>query len=569
MKIRSVFSSFLVLFVTIQLYSQDRLLELIPKDASFVVTAVLENKLSWKSASELSFTEEALRFAAQSLKINDAKFLIDLVRNPNSKGISMPNECFAFGESADESKFINIILPISDVSLFKNEMSTYFGPAFNNSIIAKGQQLCYIHNAKTALSWNKDFVIFTYLFNFGSEINEEIENDERLSLETYLDKINSLSPSNSIANMSQFTTWKSNLRDAGVWVDYKEILRLNIANELGRGEMPVLVRNLSDFMLNLYGDIYMASDISFEKGGIFSDTYIYADKDLIELSKAATSNRANKKMLKYIDGQKTGLYMTMATSPKGVYEGLKKFLGEKSGPLKSTVADLFGILEIFIDEKDAFNFLKGDLLYALNGLKTVERVVTDYEYDSETDEYIQIDKKTKEQIPLLSVGFSYGNKEQMLKFMRIYERAGFLKKIKSNLFLLSIPTLNETIYVKMDKGLMVLSNDEQRMLENKKYRPLSKKHSKFLKTDFQTLYVNTAAIADVIIGSNPPNDMKQVLKNLKDGLGDIELHSLRPKKSDKYFTMKFKLDLKNKEENALKQLFDFTERIYMKTLKGI
>jgi hypothetical protein len=116
---------------------------------------------------------------------------------------------------------------------------------------------------------------------------------------------------------------------------------------------------------------------------------------------------------------------------------------------------------------------------------------------------------------------------------------------------------------------MVLSNDEQRMLENKKYRPLSKKHSKFLKTDFQTLYINTAAIADVIIGSNPPNDMKQVLKNLKDGLGDIELHSLRPKKSDKYFTMKFKLDLKNKEENALKQLFDFTERIYMKTLKGI
>jgi hypothetical protein len=153
--------------------------------------------------------------------------------------------------------------------------------------------------------------------------------------------------------------------------------------------------------------------------------------------------------------------------------------------------------------------------------------------------------------------------------MRIYERAGFLKKIKSNLFLLSVPTLNETIYVKMDKGLMVLSNDEQRMLENKKYRPLSKKHSKFLKPDLQTLYVNTAARADVIIGSNPPNDMKQVLKNLKDGLGDIELHSLRPKKSDKYFTMKFKLDLKNKEENALKQLFDFTERIYMKTLKGI
>jgi hypothetical protein len=59
------------------------------------------------------------------------------------------------------------------------------------------------------------------------------------------------------------------------------------------------------------------------------------------------------------------------------------------------------------------------------------------------------------------------------------------------------------------------------------------------------------------------------LKNFKDGVGDISIHSRRPMKKDNFITQNFVLDLKNKEENALKQLFDFTERIYNSALKGL
>jgi hypothetical protein len=359
------------------------------------------------------------------------------------------------------------------------------------------------------------------------------------------------------------------VRDAGIWVDYKAIMKLNLANSLGSAQLPGIASNLLEILINSYGNISLASDISFEKGELLSNTYMYAGEDLIDFSKSATSNRANKKMLKYIDGQKTGIYMTMATSPKGVYEGLKKFLGEKAGSFKASVEDLFGFLEIFIDEKDAFNFLKGDLFYAVNGLKTIERISTEYEYDEESNEYIPVEIKKKEQIPLLSAGFSYGNKEQMLKLIRVVQRTGLLKKINNKLYQLSLPTFNEPVYVKMDNGLMVLSNDEERMIENKRYRPLDRKHSRFLKSDFQTLYINTAAIADIILGTNPPNEARQVLKNIKDGVGDMTLHSRRPKKKDNCITQNFVLDLKNKEENALKQLLDFVERIYISSMKGL
>jgi hypothetical protein len=107
------------------------------------------------------------------------------------------------------------------------------------------------------------------------------------------------------------------------------------------------------------------------------------------------------------------------------------------------------------------------------------------------------------------------------------------------------------------------------MIENKKYRPLSKKHNGYLKTDFQTFYLNTAAFTDIIQGIGPLGEFKPILKNFKDGVGDMSIHSRRPKKKDNYLTQNFVLDLRNKEENALKQLFDFADRIYNSTMKGL
>jgi hypothetical protein len=98
---------------------------------------------------------------------------------------------------------------------------------------------------------------------------------------------------------------------------------------------------------------------------------------------------------------------------------------------------------------------------------------------------------------------------------------------------------------------------------------MSKKHKLYLKKDFQTLHINTEALVDIVLSTDPPAEFKEMLKNIKDGVGDINLHSLRPKKSDIFVSQNFVLDLKNKDKNALVQLFDFLERIYIRTMKGL
>jgi hypothetical protein len=579
MKTPLLLSALLILAMSAKLYSQQTdysryMLDLIPNNAVFVATVKaksVESKMSWQKMSEMSLSENLLRLIGEQLSINDNKFFLELMRNPKSKGIDFPEDLMAFAGKQSDKKFINIILPLKDVEIFKAEISNYFGPNFNNSIIAKGQFLTYTHNERTAISWNKNIAVVTLLlpnisnFNF-SEQDKSITN---IALGNYLDRICSADTKETMQRNSLFTDWNAKVRDAGIWVDYKEVMRLNLENYIGATKLPKQALNLIEILLNNNRDIKLASDISFEKGEILSNTVIYADQDLINLSRSATSNRANKRMLQYIDGQKTGFYMTMASSPKGVYEGFKIYLGDKAGGLKASVEDLFGLLEIFIDEKDAFNFLKGDLFYAINGLKTVEKITTEYEYDSEKDEYVPIETKTKEQIPLLTVGFSYGKKEQILKIIGLFEKSRLLRKTNKNLYQLSLPTFGDEILLKLDKGLLVISNDAQRMIENKKYRPLSKKHNGYLKTDFQTFYLNTAAFTDIIQGIGPLGEFKPILKNFKDGVGDMSIHSRRPKKKDNYLTQNFVLDLRNKEENALKQLFDFADRIYNSTMKGL
>ena len=582
MKYYSIILLFCTILTSISLHSQQQepqeykrlMLELIPADAIFTASIkcnAIDAKTNLKNLSELSVSEDLITRAAKLLEINESRFMLEMIRNPKSKGIEFPSELMAFGETESNIRYFNVLVPVSDAAVFKTEISSYFGPKFNNSIVAKGQQLAYVHNERIAISWNKQIAVITFLLadQYLDFSTEESRSELRISLESYLDKLYSTDVSESMAQNSQFKTWYDKIRDAGIWIDYKAVMRLNLENSLGSSEMTRMARNIAEIILSSYGEMSLASDISFEKGKIISDTKLFAPEDIISFSKMATSNRANKKMLKYMDGQKTGIYMTMATSPKGVYEGWKKFLAEKAGAYKNSVEDLFGFLEIFIDEKEAFNFLKGDLFYAVNGLKTIEKTNTAYMYDSEKDEYLPVETTNKEQIPLFAAGFSYGKREHILKLIRIVERTGFLKNSKKNLYKLSLPTIDEPIFLKLDKGLLVISNDEQRMLEDKQYRPMPKIHNQFIKKDFQTLQINTEALVDIIVGTNPPDEIKQMLKNIKDGVGDISLHSLRPKNSDTYISQNFELDLKNKDENALKQFFDFLERIYIKTMKGL
>ncbi len=590
MSFRITVLNFALSLLSTGIFAQKNLLDLIPREALFVATlhsASLDEKLSWKNIQEFAIVDELARNGSEMFGLQNSTLIRNLIKNPQDKGINILRNFYGFVETAADKKYLTIAFPLNDPAKFKAMIQEYFGDNFNKTLLTKGEYLALIQN-NLCIVWQKDHAFVTYIYvensphNNGEDRDAAMESEEiaveyktrlYLALDSYIDKICSLSEAKSYSRHGGYNDWEKTVRDAGMWVNSKEIMRLSIENpsNLSIGGSNDFIVGIMDALINSYGEINIGSDVSFEKGKIISKTYGFMGPELMKFAKSATKNTANKKILKYIDGQKSGMYMITAFSPKGVYEGCKEMLSEKAGSMKPSVDDLFGILEIFMDEKDAFNFLKGDFFYAINGAKTIESVENDYEYNENTNEYDLIEKKVKRHIPLAVVGFSYGNKEDMLKFIRIVSRTGFLKEEKKNIYKLFIPMSNESIFVKLDKGLLLISNDEERLLQNKKYRPMSKEHKQNLKKDFQTVYVNPGNLMDIFLSIGQVQDKKLIsmVKNIKDGVGEIILHSRRPLKGDKFTIQDFSLDLKNKEENALKQIFDFANRLYLSRLKGI
>jgi len=559
-----------------KLQAQKNLLELIPREALFVGTlhaSSIEQKVGWKKLSEYAFVEELARELSKVVGMEDRELFRSLVVEPQNKGLDLMSNSYIFGERTSDKTYISIAFRLNDPTKFKAVVESYYGDDISTVLQNKGAYFSVTKN-NIAIAWqqNHAFVSFVSADRNWDEDSEIYNSQLKLVTDSYVDKICSLSEAKSYNKNGGFTEWEKTIHDAGVWLDYKQLMKLSLDNQsMSGGYVASGLSEAVSMLVNSYGEMNIGTDLSFEKGEIKSETRSFIGPDMMKFSASATKNVANKRIMNYIDGTNASMYTIAAISPEGIYEGWKNLLGEKAGELKPAVDDLFGIAEIFIDEKAAFNFLKGDVFYAINGVKTIEVTETNYEYNSETEEYDPIEKIVKRQIPLVVGGFSYDNKEDMMKFIRIISKSGFLKAVDKNVYKFVIPMSNEALYIKLDKGLLVMGNDEDRLFEGKKYRPMSKAHKQYMKKDFQTSYVNMSKLLDMAMAMNPMPDEQTtgILKNLKDGAVDYIIHSYRPKADDKSILQEMKLDLKNKEENSLKQLFDFVNRLYLKSLKGI
>lgn len=582
MKSLPTFTFILILISVINTSSkaQKNLKETIPKEAFFVGSVQLdklEKDISWQKIMSYNFIEPTIESFGQIAGIENSAQITEIILKPENSGISHLETAYFFGEIYQGKRHLTLVFKIYDVIKFKSSLNKIFELEFDNKIMPKAEYLTFNKNG-TAVAWQKDHAFITTVLKDRDNLVEDTEvlnSQQNVLSDDYLNKICNLNISESYSTVQKFNEWEKSLKEAGIWTNYKQIVK-NIfdsnfnASYLRSGMVPKpLLKNISELLVNISGEISIASDITFEKGGILSNTSFLTENDIIDLSKSSTSNKANKKILKYIDGERCAVYMITVTSPKGVYEGWKKMLAEKAGAYKSTVDNFFGILEIFIDEKDAFNFLRGDVFFAINGLITKDIRKKDFIYNSEKNEYEEVEEIVKSQIPSFSFGFSYGKKEDILKFIRIIQSSGFLKKENNNLYRLYIPFSNESILLKLDKGLFVISNDEGRLLENRKYKSLSKNHKEYLKSDFQTVYINPKAITGIMKPFEPLKDSQKFLDNFSSGVKDIFLHFKRPIKSDSNIRQEIIFDLNNKEENALKQILDFINSVYLEQFKGI
>jgi hypothetical protein len=564
-------SSILFFSVLLQNKAQSNLTDLIPANSIFAGVLkgkTVDTKFNFEKIDGYSFIEPALLRLEKVLEI-DLSFFRTIVLNFSKNGIDPTQTSYVFAENYNGTIFLNFIVNIKDYTLFKSAVDKFSGNA-ESSIVLKNKYLNLTRN-DISLSWLKDYVIISLPITKKESLEDYdlYKTRANILLNKYSDYLSNRTIEKKINELEQFNEWENSVRDAGIWVDYNQIIKNSLSKltEIANNRIKTVLNFVSSFS----GEIYLGTDVSFENGKILSETKIYCSEELTRLFESTTKNYANSKFFDYIDPENYGLYTIACLSPEGIYDGYKKLITERFGSGFPIFQDLFGIFEIFLDEKAAFNFVKGDFFIAYNGYKMETVTITSYDYNPETNEYDSYEKNVEKQSKLISMGLTFGKKSDIMKFIRIFNKIGFINKEKKNLYLLNSSSGTNKFYIKLDRKMLILSNDYDRVVLNKKYKAISESNKNDLKKDFYTMHLNIHNLIKIEEANPEVNiaPIKTPLTEIDKNLGNISAHFYRHQKSAKTLNQEVIFEIKNQEKNPLVLMFDFFNNLYLSKQKGM
>ncbi len=575
---------FSLLFIPL-CFAQNKVLEYIPANSTYVFslhTSSIEKKVGKENIKNYQFVEEGTRMIGSMIMSPQSELIREATLNPEQYGVVLKDINYAFAKmSSSTNVSFSIVFELSDMEKFKTLVDAYLGEGSSTRAFNLDGYNTLTKN-DFMIAWQKDHAIVNMMNvtpDFYDDDYNESTYQEQLEMaqEALIKTISNLPKSESMAEHKAFLEWDASVNDMGMWINYGEMMQMSFRQleSMPFGYNPYL-NELIPLLSTLYNEMTIGADVSFEKGQIKAYNRFFTTPEMMDFSRQVVDKKINKRLFSYIDGENVVAYMTATYSPENLYNGIKDLAIQQANNATpddlggDVLKDLIGIVEIFMDEKAIFNLLKGDILLAFNGVETMEVEEVDYIYNEETDIYEERKETVKRELPVFTFAFSYGNKEDMMKFIRIAERLGGIKALDANTYEMK-EAYGPSIYIKLDKGVLAISNDKERFVQNKKYAKLPKAHQKQIKNHAQTVFLDIDKAIDVAtkIDGTPPEDIQEAMKNIKDGVGDIWVLTHRPAKGATHTLQELTVDLHNKEEFAIKQLFDFINRQYLNSQKGI
>jgi hypothetical protein len=241
-------------------------------------------------------------------------------------------------------------------------------------------------------------------------------------------------------------------------------------------------------------------------------------------------------------------------------------------PMYGSMAnDMMDIMDIFIDEEAIYDLWKGDVLFAVTGIKDFEKTVTSYEYDEDFNKK-EVQTTVTQKLPEFVMMSSYGNEENVLKFLKLGEKTPFIEKMGSY-YQATIPEVNMEVYIALNKGILFFTNNLD-LIQNhlssgypKKQR-MSKAQCKMLKDNSMVFYwdIPQSLNAATAYGLPLAGPQGKILNVSKDSFESIVWTA--PKGGVNSINQKISLNFVNKEMNSMEQIFNYINEVVMTMMSG-
>src|SRR5699024_3899364 len=145
------------------------------------------------------------------------------------------------------------------------------------------------------------------------------------------------------------------------------------------------------------------------------DWNVRVSDELTEVMKGMSSKRIDKKLLRYIPENTSGVAVYNLDS-YSAYEKMKEIympkLDKSEDPRALMASAIWSTIDEFIDMEAIASVYPPKMLFSYSGMKEVELTNTSYAYDEETFEYSEKEEKYMETVPMVT--FAMANERAYL-----------------------------------------------------------------------------------------------------------------------------------------------------------
>ena len=496
-----------------------------------------------------------------------------LLTTPETYGIDSRSTLHFFGRNDEAGAFYALLFPLSDAALLEE----FIG---RQSAIQQQTGFKVARMDSYYLGWNASVAMVASGReappDFGFDYDYESWEDERYEEEipeaplteelpqavlAWLDEVLNRSISGSIDKNVHFQTTLSEPADARLWLDYGTLMQLDnpLSGSLG-SSMPSLA-SAGGLFSRLYDGLFYSIALNFNQGALEMNTRMLGDGRMLEVMQNAYKARFNKKMFRYIDSRFLLGYYSIRVDVETLAEGMKDLLFDTMREMPQygeSFVRLMDVVGIVVDEEALYDLFKGDLFFAVTGVREIELPVTTYEYDLDFNAS-EVERVIKKQYPEVLLMTSYGKRKDILKLVRLGESFNVFRSM-GDYYLITGADESETFYLALKDGLLIFTNDggliEDRLDKGiDRSARLHRSRRKVLSNNVQSMFWDVQATWQAVErGGIAESDAEvaELLKGIQEGVTSMSLRTSKKVKPAIHGQMI--LQLKDGESNALEQV---------------
>jgi hypothetical protein len=276
--------------------------------------------------------------------------------------------------------------------------------------------------------------------------------------------------------------------DAVYWYNYGELMQQYYEQNMLRQKDSYAYLGMgadTSGIQNMWLGSYMVSLVHFEGNIAKMEQRSYFSPSLQEHTTGLYTGRVSKKMFRYVKGENLLGFAAMSVD----VEKMMKFYGSVyretlnnsfAGNYQTYYMMMWDMLRVFIDDKTLYNLLDGKFLFAVTDLKPYTASYVTYDYDENFNKS-EVRKEKTEIRPEFIMIAGIGEKKKAAQIIAILERTTAIKKENNLYYVINTPgEYDLKMYLAIEKGLLIITNNEDLMLNHLKHGYGNKAMSKKL-----------------------------------------------------------------------------------------